>query len=323
MNRHIFISGVLGVLSLHGQAISNAAAGQSLGIGLGNGLNASIDSAVKGELFQALSNLSGARVLDEGFGNRTVKGKPFSATEERHFLQVLGDGTRIETSETNRLYRDTEGRARVEEMNGTITIYDPVANFTVELDPAAKTARRRSGANYFHYSSEGGSVSITNMSPFGSSIVTGRAGQNNQSALKGVMAETTENLGSQSVNGVTAQGMRTTMTIPKGQIGNNKDIKVLTERWSSNDLQMLVKSINSDPRFGDTTYQLTKVVQSAPDQALFQIPADYTVTGQTTPDALRSLKRELNAPAAARPGARAPLAPVPPAPPAPPAPAPK
>ncbi len=102
------------------------------------------------------------------------------------------------------------------------------------------------------------------------------------------MAETTENLGSQSINGVTAQGFRTTMTIPKGQIGNNRDIKVVNERWFSNDLQMLVKSVNSDPRFGDTTYQVTKIVQSAPDPALFQIPSDYTVSDQSRP----SLKRQ-------------------------------
>src|SRR5277367_2976579 len=80
--------------------------------------------------------------LDEGFGNRVIKGKPFSATEERHSLQVLGDGTRIENSETNRLYRDGDGRTRAEQMNGTVTIYDPVANLRVELDPATKTARK-------------------------------------------------------------------------------------------------------------------------------------------------------------------------------------
>src|SRR5580658_1975460 len=187
MNRGIFIAGALGVSLLRGQAAYNDA-------------------------FQALGNLSVARVLDEGFGNRLVKGKPFSATEERHFLQVLGDGTRIETSETNRLFRDAEGRARVEEMNGTVTIYDPVANFTVELDPATKTAHKRNGGNFFTADFDGNSLSVTTITAFGSPLVTGRAAQNNQSALKGVMAETTENLGSQSVNGVAAQGIRTTMT---------------------------------------------------------------------------------------------------------------
>jgi hypothetical protein len=269
MSRSIFITGVLAVLSLHGQGINN------------------------NEVFQTLSNLSGARVLDEGFGDRVVKGKPFSATEERHSLQVLGDGTRIENTETNRLYRDSEGRTRVEEMNGKITIYDPVGKLSVELDPAGKIARKHF-RGFFYVN---GNTTVTlgetmTSSPWGpfafggyaqGSPAAGQYAQAGPAALKGVMTETTENLSSQNVNGVTAQGVRTTMTIPKGQIGNNRDIKILTERWTSDDLQMLVKSINSDPRFGDTTYQLTKVVRSAPDPALFQIPADYTVTDQASP----------------------------------------
>ena len=78
------------------------------------------------------------------------------------------------------------------------------------------------------------------------------------------------------------------MTIPKEQIGNNRDIKIVTERWFSDDLQILVKSVNLDPRFGDTSYQVTKIVRSAPDPALFQIPSDYTVTDQPRP----TLKRQ-------------------------------
>jgi hypothetical protein len=255
MSRGIFISGVLGVLSLHGQGLTNDL------------LQTQRDVQV------LTANLSGGRVLDEGFGNRVVKGKPFSATEERHSLQILGDGTRIENTEANRLYRDSDGRTRVEHMDGTVSIYDPVAKFSAELDPATKTVRKNHTGTLFYANTE-----------FGFSTGWGRVVLLNERAnpatLNGVMAETTENLGSQNVNGVTAQGVRTTMTIPKGQIGNNRDIKVLTERWTSVDLQMLAKSINSDPRFGDTTYQLTKVVQSAPDPALFQIPADYTVTQQ-------------------------------------------
>jgi hypothetical protein len=256
MNRHILIAGALGLLPLCGQGLNN-------------------DLFQTQRELQTLSNLVAGRVLDEGFGNRVVNGKPFSATEERHSLQVLGDGTRIENTETNRLFRDNEGRTRVEEMNGTVSIYDPVAKLRVVLDPATKTARKNNSGSVFFANS--GTTVLTNGFD---RVFTGQNERTNPAAMKGVMAETTENLGSQSVNGVTAQGMRTTMTIPKGQIGNNKDIKVLTERWTSADLQMLVKSINSDPRFGDTTYQLTKVVLSAPDPALFQIPADYTVTEQ-------------------------------------------
>lgn len=227
--------------------------------------------------------LPGVRVLDEGFGNQIVKNRPFSATEERHFVQMLGDGTRIENMQTNRLYRDSEGRTRVEDMNGRVTIYDPVAKVQFVLDPASKTARKQNAPFQFVFTGNG---TFSGYSSYATSSnvfpnpweLQPRAATMRGETMQGVMSETTENLGTQTVNGVAAQGVRTTMIIPKGQIGNSKDIKVSTEHWSSNDLQMLVKSVNSDPRFGDTTYQLTKITQSAPDAALFQVPADYAVT---------------------------------------------
>jgi len=37
-------------------------------------------------------------------------GSPFSGTEQRHSLQVLGDGTRIERNDTSQISRDSEGR---------------------------------------------------------------------------------------------------------------------------------------------------------------------------------------------------------------------
>jgi hypothetical protein len=40
------------------------------------------------------------------------------------------------------------------------------------------------------------------------------------------------------------------------------------------DLQVLVKSVYSDPRYGTTTYELTNLL-AAPDAALFQPPAGY------------------------------------------------
>ena len=53
----------------------------------------------------------------------------------------------------------------------------------------------------------------------------------------------------------------------------------MSERWFSSDLQMLIRSSNNDPRFGETTYQLTGILQGAQDPTLFQIPADFNVSG--------------------------------------------
>jgi hypothetical protein len=77
---------------------------------------------------------------------------------------------------------------------------------------------------------------------------------------------------------VSAQGTRVTYTIPAGRIGNEKAITVVFERWYSNDLQIMVMSKRSDPRFGDTVYTLTNIQRQEPPASLFAVPSDYTVT---------------------------------------------
>jgi hypothetical protein len=88
---------------------------------------------------------------------------------------------------------------------------------------------------------------------------------------------TTTSLGTQMVNGVEAQGTRYTRIIPAGQIGNSKPITIVTERWYSPDLQMVVMSKRTDPMTGDSVTQVTDIQRGEPDPALFQVPSGYTV----------------------------------------------
>lgn len=189
--------------------------------------------------------------------SRLVKGKPFSATEENRSLQVLGNGAKIENNSTSKLYRDAEGRTRTEDGQGNVTIVDPVAGFRATLNPKTKAASKSN-------STGGGSFANVQIR-----TGTARVGQTG--------SELKEKLALQPVNGVSARGERLTITIPKGDIGNDRELKVVTERWTSEDLQMLVKSSNSDPRYGDTTYELKGISLAAPDPKLFEIPSDYTV----------------------------------------------
>jgi len=91
------------------------------------------------------------------------------------------------------------------------------------------------------------------------------------------MKPAVEELGSQFMEGVTAEGTRTTITIPAGQIGNELPIKVVSERWFSPELKVLVMSRQSDPRFGETTYRLTNITRAEPSPDLFEIPSDFKV----------------------------------------------
>jgi hypothetical protein len=87
----------------------------------------------------------------------------------------------------------------------------------------------------------------------------------------------TENLGTQTVEGVEATGTRTTVTIPAGAIGNERAISIVSERWFSPELRVVVSSTHRDPRFGETSYRLGGIVRGEPDKSLFEVPSDYTV----------------------------------------------
>ncbi len=87
----------------------------------------------------------------------------------------------------------------------------------------------------------------------------------------------TENLGTQTINGVTATGTRITHTIPAGAEGNSLPIQIVRETWISDELKVPVLIKHSDPRTGTTTTQLTNIVRAEPDATLFTAPAGYTV----------------------------------------------
>ena len=86
-----------------------------------------------------------------------------------------------------------------------------------------------------------------------------------------------ESLGKQMIEGVEAEGTRTTTTFPAGMMGNERPINIVSERWYSPELQTVVMSKHSDPRFGETTYRLTNINRSEPARTLFEVPSDYTV----------------------------------------------
>jgi hypothetical protein len=212
--------------------------------------------------------------IEMGAGpHHIVKNAPYSAQTKIEITQTLADGTHIDSTSTGASYRDSQGRTRREQtLNGIgplpmahgksgqfIMIHDPVAGTHYMLDPATKTA--------------------TTGGPHGGP--RGDKGGPEAWHERGEKADsanvTTESLGTQTIDGVSATGTRTTRTIPAGQIGNDKPIQIVTEKWVSPDLQVVVMSKHSDPRLGTFTYQLTNITRSEPASTLFQVPADYTV----------------------------------------------
>ena len=217
--------------------------------------------------FQAATTIGDSVVIQPAvFRGAPVTGSPMSATEVNKTVQTLSDGTEIQNVHTTIFYRDSLGRTRTEPEKGQILIMDPVAGVRITLNPSTKTAMRVQAPALA--AGRGGAFTIT---PDGE-VMARQLKLEAEAAMQEDLAKMTaqartstqtknqannEDLGFLMQNGVMAQGTRSTLTIPQGQIGNNRDIHVVNERWYSKDLQMIVKSVNSDPRFGVPTFELT------------------------------------------------------------------
>ncbi len=102
----------------------------------------------------------------------------------------------------------------------------------------------------------------------------------------------TESLGTKNFEGVEAEGTRNVTTIPAGAIGNERPIEIVYEKWYSKDLQLIVYSKHSDPRYGDQVYKLTNISRNEPDPSVFTIPGDYKMQAEGyAPAAPRSAYR--------------------------------
>jgi hypothetical protein len=241
---------------------------------------------------------------------RITPGRPYSAEAITESTQALADGNRIARKSMARVYRDSEGRTRREQMNDSgvvesVSIVDPVAHTTVVLQPGTRTAYRQQDVTRFTGEVVDGQVKMRG-GPQGTleeidAAKRARAAVESQKQREEAVAlprsavpmaggrgrvggpavgETLrEDLGTQNVEGVAATGTRTTTTIPAGAIGNLQPIKIVSEQWFSADLQVLVLTKHSDPRSGETTYRLANIVRAEPDRSLFTVPPDYTVKG--------------------------------------------
>lgn len=227
------------------------------------------------------------------FDVEPVTDAPYSADAVTEIVQTLADGNRIVREHKAQISRDGKGRTRREEglamfgpiVNGpghelrNVQISDPTTGTMTMLDLNTKTAHRMPAPRMMLKNKiEGGVVDRFEMGVTGG-VARGGVFMERRAAIAGtkVGEPSVEKLGTQFMEGVTVEGTRTTITIPAGQIGNELPIKIVSERWMSPELRVLVMSKQSDPRFGETTYRLTNVVRSEPAPELFEVPSDFTL----------------------------------------------
>lgn len=210
-------------------------------------------------------------------GGKVVTGAPFSATAVSETTQTLSDGNHITRKTQTNVFRDSQGRIRREitiagfglmapsgKPKSFVVINDPVAGATFMLHPDQKTAEKMGRP----FARMGG--------PLREATNNKMNARQQQDIANGNLKK--EDLGTQTIAGVTAQGTRITRTIPAGQLGNEKPITIVRESWFSNELQTVVMSKRSDPWSGETTYTLTNIQRTEPNATLFSVPSDYAVT---------------------------------------------
>jgi hypothetical protein len=228
----------------------------------------------------------------EMMGGSPVSGAPYSAEAVTETTQTLPDGNRIVNKSTSKIYRDSAGRERREQplpsfgklASGDtapvmIMISDPVAKVNYSLETRSKTATKMPAPGLLRMADKAGMVGGTFTAIAPAPLAGGGGNQiffsQGRLATAPQSAQKKEDLGQRTIDGVVADGTRTTTTIPAGEVGNERPIDVVSERWYSSDLQVLVMSKDTDPRMGETTYQLTNVSRVEPAASFFEVPADY------------------------------------------------
>jgi hypothetical protein len=217
-----------------------------------------------------------------------VTNRPYSATVKTTAVQKLADGTTITKVRTTKEARDSEGRTMhqfsIERPNGEPTmldtgVVDPVNQTRTHWTDLSKTA------TVMHFP-QPQSTPPTPPVVLGSGVGSGEGPLPEASTLQMRASQEKverEQLGGKTIAGVYAEGIRITRTIPEGAEGNDRPMVRVDETWRSPELRIALFSINSDPRTGTRTTEVTELDRAEPDPAVFQVPEGYTVKDQTMP----------------------------------------
>ena len=238
---------------------------------------------------------------------QVVRGKPYSADTSTESVQTLADGNRIVRRTISKFYRDSDGRTRREQTFGNVDsehptphevkvfIDDPVNETAFVLDPGSKSADKVQRMRKFldeRNADDGGTrvmFKSMNDGEAGEQTARGRMmvkfrdeHSGNPNTFVTAMPDekrdvVREDLGNRNIQGVDCNGTRQTITIPAGQVGNDKPISIVTETWFAPAIAAVVESTTDDPRYGKTTYQLTNVQLSEPARSLFEPPVDFKI----------------------------------------------
>ena len=212
------------------------------------------------------------------FSVALVTGAPFSAEEIASQTRELPDGNRIAHAMPSVfIYRDAAGRTRTDRPavlmspNPTFAaniplipeIYDPIAGYQYFLDTFNRVAHR--------YKILPSTVLLHRVD----GVISGPGNGENAPAF------VNEPLGKKMIEGIEAEGRRTTATYPVGMMSNDKPMTTVTEYWNSTDLKVTVYMKSESSSTGENLRALINIKRAQPDPSLFQVPPEYKVVDET------------------------------------------
>ena len=205
----------------------------------------------------------------------TVPNAPYSA--ERRFTSIdkSADGTINRSQSGESEARDSQGRTysagerhwTYKEAGKSVLkseilyrLHDPVANTDTQWDTTSKEVK------FIHWSQ-----ALANQDPANASCPVCPEGP------MGDPGDGIEKLGLKTIEGVVAEGTRSSYTVPATKGHPDLPLMVTHESWYCPELKIIIRETNDDPRSGQMRNELVNIVRGKPEVNKYNPPADYVV----------------------------------------------
>jgi hypothetical protein len=214
---------------------------------------------------------------------------PYTAHLTRTVNRVMPDGSSANAVSTVVLARDRQGRIYEKSGGGSVLVQDEAKLQTIKWGPRDPVAilgkwpywsgRKgcwvdEHGQNQSSFPSDDDWYKIPASPGEGKlETITTMAVSTNKRVKARLVSE---NLGQKEINGLTAYGMRWTMT-PLESVGPSDLPETTTELWKSKELDLDLVKVTSGPKYGSEREELSDLQRGDPDPALFKPPQGYKV----------------------------------------------
>jgi hypothetical protein len=246
-----------------------------------------VDARVKSEKrpdeFKPLNSPTAQFIAAEmRFGDKLTPNAPFSAEIVIENTRRLYDGSTVTKTDKGAVYRDRQGRTRREQPLEAIGGFSVVS----EDGSAQKLVFINDFPGKTHYFLD-----------LNRKIARKHPLPENRPRLPETEPKNdkVESLGTKMLEGVSVEGTRTTFEIPVGQIGNDKPVAVVTEKWFSPELQVVIYSRHVDPIAGEHIFRLVNIKRGDPAADLFTVPGNFKIENPPRPDGKRTINSRLKA----------------------------